>query len=205
MGKFLLGIKSFRERKKMNVITFAEELNVSDTTYNNWEKGKGKPPFDIVKKLFEMGATVEELFGVEYESNMLQYSKKYQKLQVRVAQLEKIMAGSGSEIEREREFSEEYASMMRAKYKMHRLDKKIEQTSDEAEKAQLSKEYKKAVESYDISHKRMQDLQMQVLEEDMKTGNYSEASQIRAMINSKASNSYENEFPELSSFDIGLW
>jgi len=44
----------------------AKELGQSPTAYHHWEMGKNDPPFRAVQKLFEMGATVEELFGVTY-------------------------------------------------------------------------------------------------------------------------------------------
>jgi transcriptional regulator with XRE-family HTH domain len=44
----------------------AEMLNVSPVAYNFYESGKNQPNFQIYKKLFELGASVEELFGVSY-------------------------------------------------------------------------------------------------------------------------------------------
>jgi hypothetical protein len=37
-------------------------------SYNNWETGRNEPPISAIKKLFEMGATVEELFDIPYSS-----------------------------------------------------------------------------------------------------------------------------------------
>jgi len=61
-----LGIKKFRERMNMKQNQLAKELGQSPTAYHHWEMGKNDPPFRAVQKLFEMGATVEELFGVTY-------------------------------------------------------------------------------------------------------------------------------------------
>jgi len=44
----------------------AKMLDVSPVAYNFYEKGKNEPDFKTYKKLFELGATVEELFGVSY-------------------------------------------------------------------------------------------------------------------------------------------
>ncbi|MDR3001156.1 MAG: helix-turn-helix transcriptional regulator [Fibromonadaceae bacterium] len=61
-----LGIKKFRERMKLKQNQLAKELGQSPAAYHHWEMGKNDPPFSAVQKLFEMGATVEELFGVAY-------------------------------------------------------------------------------------------------------------------------------------------
>jgi len=50
----------------MKQTQLAKELGQSPTAYHHWEIGKNDPPFRIVQKLFEMGATVEELFGITY-------------------------------------------------------------------------------------------------------------------------------------------
>jgi len=200
-----LGLKKFRERNKMKASLLAEELGVSNATYNNWEKGKRDPSFGFVKRLFEMGATVEELFDVDYENNMLQNSEKYKNSLVTLARLEKVIAGNENESERDREYAEEYTKMIKAKYKILRLDKEMKQTSNKAENEAKMQEFDNAVKSRDSSNRRIQELRMQDLKEEMKAENYSKASQIRTMISSKAANSYENEFPELSSYDIGIW
>jgi len=61
-----LGIKKFRERMKLKQNQLAKELGQSPAAYHHWEIGKHDPPFEVVQKLFEMGATVEELFGIAY-------------------------------------------------------------------------------------------------------------------------------------------
>jgi len=54
----------------------AETLGVSGAAYNNWETGKNDASFQVYKKLLEMGATVEELFDVEYvEMHFLKYAE----------------------------------------------------------------------------------------------------------------------------------
>jgi len=45
-----------------------EDFQVSSAVYSNWESGKRDPSFLVVQKLFEMGASVEELFGVQYSN-----------------------------------------------------------------------------------------------------------------------------------------
>jgi len=63
-----LQIKPFRERKRLTRNELANTLGAAQTTYYNWENGNREPPFSVIKKLFEMGATVEELFGVKIET-----------------------------------------------------------------------------------------------------------------------------------------
>jgi len=206
MAEFL-GIKKFRERKKMMASLLAKELEVSNSTYNNWEKGKRDPSFAIVQKLFKMGATVEELFGVEYENNMVQNSERYKNLlkdnqrkASMIKQLENVIAENGSD------YAKEYANMIKAKDKMFRMDKEIKQTGDEAGNEAKMQEYKDALKSYNDSNQRLHELQVQDLEEQMKVGNYSKASQIRAALNLKAAaNSWENEYPGLCDLGLDLW
>ncbi|MCL1955817.1 MAG: helix-turn-helix transcriptional regulator [Fibromonadales bacterium] len=63
-----LGVKKFRERLGWNQIKMAKELGCKNSSiYHHWENGKYTPPFAVIKQLFEMGATVEELFGVPYK------------------------------------------------------------------------------------------------------------------------------------------
>jgi len=63
-----LQIKPFRERKHLKQKDLANAFGVSQVTYCNWENGHRDPPFWAVKKLLEMGATTEELFGVKTEA-----------------------------------------------------------------------------------------------------------------------------------------
>ena len=61
------GIKKFRER--MNFKTqekLAQALGIDQTAVSLWEKGKSLPKSETVKKLFEMSATVEEIFDFPY-------------------------------------------------------------------------------------------------------------------------------------------
>jgi len=45
----------------------AAELGCKNpSVYSLWESGRNDPSFKVVQKLLEMGATVEELFGVPY-------------------------------------------------------------------------------------------------------------------------------------------
>jgi len=63
-----LGVKKFRERMGWKQNELAKRLGCKTTpVYHHWETGKNDPPFLVVQQLLEMGATVEELFGVHYD------------------------------------------------------------------------------------------------------------------------------------------
>ena len=62
-----VGIRKFRENKNLTQADLAKILKIDQTSISNWEKGKNPPTFKQAKKLFEMGITVEELFGIDYE------------------------------------------------------------------------------------------------------------------------------------------
>jgi len=63
-----LGVKNFRERLGWTQKKMSDYLGCKTTpVYHHWETGKNDPPFEVVQKLFELGATVEELFGIAYK------------------------------------------------------------------------------------------------------------------------------------------
>lgn len=43
----------------------AKELDLSIGTVSAWEVGARTPSYDVLKRLLELGATTEELFGVD--------------------------------------------------------------------------------------------------------------------------------------------
>jgi transcriptional regulator with XRE-family HTH domain len=65
--KAFLGIKNFRERSGIKTqAKLADMLGVEQTSVSIWELGKSMPGSKIIQKLLKLGATVEELFGIEY-------------------------------------------------------------------------------------------------------------------------------------------
>jgi transcriptional regulator with XRE-family HTH domain len=63
----MCGLKSFRYRVGIKTQTeLAKMLGLKAANISEWEAGKGNPSFQQSKRLFELGITVEELFGVEY-------------------------------------------------------------------------------------------------------------------------------------------
>jgi len=61
-----IGLKKVRERLGLKQRELADILCISPSNYHHWESGRYEVPFSALQKLFEMGATVEELFGVAY-------------------------------------------------------------------------------------------------------------------------------------------
>ncbi|MCL1957109.1 MAG: helix-turn-helix domain-containing protein [Fibromonadales bacterium] len=63
----MTGLKLFRERAGFaSQSALAKFLDINSANVSGWESGNGFPSYNILKRLFEMGATVEELFGVNY-------------------------------------------------------------------------------------------------------------------------------------------
>jgi len=63
------GLKSFRERVGFTSQTaLAKFLNINPANVSGWESGNGYPSYQVIKKLLETGATVEELFNISYKS-----------------------------------------------------------------------------------------------------------------------------------------
>jgi DNA-binding XRE family transcriptional regulator len=61
------GIKKFRERLGIKTqARLADMLGIERTSISVWELGKSMPGSKIMQKLLKLGATVEELFGIEY-------------------------------------------------------------------------------------------------------------------------------------------
>jgi len=63
---YKIGLKIFRKRLGLSQDEIAEKLGCVKTTYQSWENGRREPPIDIIRKLFILGAKIEELFEVEY-------------------------------------------------------------------------------------------------------------------------------------------
>ena len=63
-----IGLKFFRKRLGLSQEEIAEKLDCVKATYQSWENGRREPSVDIIRKLFVLGATVEELFGVKVEA-----------------------------------------------------------------------------------------------------------------------------------------
>ena len=62
------GVKDFRERVGIKTQSaLAKMLGINPTNVSEWEASRGTPSYAVLKKLFEMGATVEELFGIAYK------------------------------------------------------------------------------------------------------------------------------------------
>jgi transcriptional regulator with XRE-family HTH domain len=72
----MTGIKSFRERVGFSSQTaLARALSMNPSNISEWEAGNGFPSYHMIKKMLEMGATVEELFGISYKTLATNTSK----------------------------------------------------------------------------------------------------------------------------------
>ncbi|MDR2579433.1 MAG: helix-turn-helix domain-containing protein [Fibromonadaceae bacterium] len=80
-----IGLKFFRKRLGLSQDGMAEKLNCVKTTYQSWENGRREPSVDIIRKLFVLGATVEELFGVKVEAKECLPSRSEFEKQVELA------------------------------------------------------------------------------------------------------------------------
>jgi len=75
------GIKAFRDRLGIKSQSeLARILGVKPQNVSVWESGKGNPSFAQAKKMFEMGATAEELFGVAYGKSPASSSEEFKEL-----------------------------------------------------------------------------------------------------------------------------
>lgn len=63
LSDFSKGFNSFLLRKKLKSADIAKELDVKSSSVSTWKNGRGFPEFTRLFKLFEMGMTLEEMFG----------------------------------------------------------------------------------------------------------------------------------------------
>lgn len=63
LSDFSKGFNSFLERKRLKVPAVAKELCLKRGSVYTWKAGRGFPEFQTLFKLFEMGMTLEEMFG----------------------------------------------------------------------------------------------------------------------------------------------
>lgn len=59
-----MAILEFRRRIGCTQQQLGESTGVSASMVAQWESGKKDPSYDSLKRMFQLGATVEELFGV---------------------------------------------------------------------------------------------------------------------------------------------
>lgn len=60
-----MDILSFRRRFGLTQMAFASKIGVSHSTVAQWETGRKYPSYDVLKRLFLLGATLEEVFGID--------------------------------------------------------------------------------------------------------------------------------------------
>ncbi|MGL5149652.1 MAG: helix-turn-helix domain-containing protein [Clostridium sp.] len=65
INKFTTRLKSLRELKKLTQEEIADKLNVSRTTYANWETGRAEPGLEMIISLANVfGVSIDYLCGV---------------------------------------------------------------------------------------------------------------------------------------------
>ena len=76
-----INLDALKKETNMSLAEIAELAGIRDPkNLGKWmqekDKGGSRPNYNAIAKLFEKGATVETLFGVEYEKKVLEKSKK---------------------------------------------------------------------------------------------------------------------------------
>jgi transcriptional regulator with XRE-family HTH domain len=75
-------IVDFCRRNRVNQKELANKLGVSNSAISEIKNKKRNPTYEQILLLAEMGATLEELFGIEYSQKMLKNSIKNQESDV---------------------------------------------------------------------------------------------------------------------------
>ena len=95
LSDFSKGFNSFLERKRLKVPAVAKELCLKRGSVYTWKAGRGFPEFQTLFKLFEMGMTLEEMFG-ERLAKVIEENSGFSG---RVAELEKTIESQRKQIE----------------------------------------------------------------------------------------------------------
>lgn len=70
----------FRRRLNKSQAEIASDVGVTASMVAQWESGKKNPSFETLKKLLEMGATTEELFGIDCKKTCPEFKYKADEL-----------------------------------------------------------------------------------------------------------------------------
>ena len=71
-------LKELRKEKKLTQTELASKLNISQTSYSNWESGKAEPTLDNIIKLANiLDTTTDELLGRQINFGDKILNKKY--------------------------------------------------------------------------------------------------------------------------------
>lgn len=95
LSDFSKGFNSFLERKRLKVPAVAKELCLKRGSVYTWKAGRGFPEFQTLFKLFEMGMTLEEMFG-ERLAKVIEENSGFSG---RVAELEETIESQRKQIE----------------------------------------------------------------------------------------------------------
>ena len=64
--------ESFRIRINKTVLELAELLGVEKAAVYNYKYGKSKPSYDVIEKMFLLGARIDEVFSPEVQAKVLE-------------------------------------------------------------------------------------------------------------------------------------
>ncbi len=67
-----MDIEAYRSRKKRTVAELAEMLSVKPAAIYNYKYGKSKPSYDVIEKMFLLGARIDEVFSPEVQAKVLE-------------------------------------------------------------------------------------------------------------------------------------
>ena len=85
------GLKHFRFRKNFKQEDLANALEVNQQNISVWEAGRACPSYQTLRKLLELGATVEEIFGIEYEKMHFKDVESWNEIKSKVYALEDVI------------------------------------------------------------------------------------------------------------------
>jgi len=146
------GILKFRHRKRLNQTELAKILGILPQNVSKWESGKNNfPSFKAAEQLLEMGITVEELFGIEYnkmhnlgvqEASPASYSEKLKKFNDFEADLLRKMLDEFADFDGELESIKNLKEV----YKLEREIERGDNTIDLAAKKMRLKELQEQIE-----------------------------------------------------------
>ena len=71
---FGAGFSSFLERKRLKITELSNTLKMSHSTVSCWKIKKAFPDFTKIAALFEMGMTLQEMFGEDLGNKIIENS-----------------------------------------------------------------------------------------------------------------------------------
>lgn len=73
---FVFNCENLLNRKNWTIENLAEKLELSSATVLNWKNGRSLPKIETLLKLIDLGATIDELFGLDYAMKLASNTSK---------------------------------------------------------------------------------------------------------------------------------